>query len=361
MLEQLDREPLGGGASSAEAPGEQQALVLHLWDFAGQQQFYHTHQFFLGARALFVLVVDVARAVEAARVRFWCATLRAHAPEAPVVVVGTKTDTVDEAEWRDRFRQLREQAMALLGGTSRTMRFEAVSAKDGRGVAAVRRHVVELAEAQPYVRALMPLKWRLLEQLVQRVRQTTGAHYLLWPEVMRLGRVARLHTEREVRAAVGFLADMGVVVAFGAPARLRDVVFLDAQWVVDALKAVIADERLDDAHSRRVRDEQLDRVWNDAAIPVAEKQAVRGGVYSRAVLEWLWARVGADVRPVLYELVTTLGLAHRTTIGGTGTAGWLFACMLAERAVAAEAVAFAGVRCWVASEFLKKISGETAG
>jgi internalin A len=42
-----------------------------LWDFAGQDIYYTTHQFFLTQRALYLLVWDQTKPEEVSKVEFW--------------------------------------------------------------------------------------------------------------------------------------------------------------------------------------------------------------------------------------------------------------------------------------------------
>ena len=72
---------------------------LSCWDFAGQEDFYSTHQCFLTPRSVYILVYDFSQgASELASIIPWLLNIYARAPESPVIVVGTHRDTVPNGE-----------------------------------------------------------------------------------------------------------------------------------------------------------------------------------------------------------------------------------------------------------------------
>ena len=85
---------------------------LFVWDFGGQEEYYHTHHLLMSHGAVFVIVVRMRKNAETGRAeldrgRFvaWLDSVRAHGGrKAEAVVVGTFRDELDEAaqkEWRE--------------------------------------------------------------------------------------------------------------------------------------------------------------------------------------------------------------------------------------------------------------------
>jgi internalin A len=50
--------------------GHQETVTLSTWDFAGQEIYYATHQFFLSERSLYFLVFNLLSPVQS-HVEFW--------------------------------------------------------------------------------------------------------------------------------------------------------------------------------------------------------------------------------------------------------------------------------------------------
>lgn len=68
---------------------------LSCWDFAGQEDFYATHQCFLTPRSVYLLVYDMSRGdKELPSIVSWLLNIHARAPQSPVIVVGTHRDLI---------------------------------------------------------------------------------------------------------------------------------------------------------------------------------------------------------------------------------------------------------------------------
>ena len=83
----LDYYPL---ESDAAMPG---ALRAVFYDFAGQEVYYASHQFFMSARSLVLLVWNLSEPATADRCLFWLKSIVARAGKrVPVILVGTHAD-----------------------------------------------------------------------------------------------------------------------------------------------------------------------------------------------------------------------------------------------------------------------------
>src|SRR6266436_2952057 len=72
-----------------QLPSPQHEIILNTWDFGGQQIYHATHQFFLTKRSLYVVVWNARLGVEQGRLDYWLETIKAHAPDVPVLLVAT--------------------------------------------------------------------------------------------------------------------------------------------------------------------------------------------------------------------------------------------------------------------------------
>jgi hypothetical protein len=71
--------------------GQSETVTLSTWDFAGQEIYYATHQFFLSARSLYFLVFNLLSPVQS-HVEFWLQSIRNAAPDSPVFIIGSHAD-----------------------------------------------------------------------------------------------------------------------------------------------------------------------------------------------------------------------------------------------------------------------------
>ena len=68
--------------------------ILHVWDFAGQELFYSTHQFFLSSKSVHLLVFNLNESLEKNKLSFWLHSILTNAPGSPVILVGTHLDRI---------------------------------------------------------------------------------------------------------------------------------------------------------------------------------------------------------------------------------------------------------------------------
>jgi hypothetical protein len=88
-----DRIHEGAGVFTRITSFDDRDLTVHFWDFGGQVMAHATHQFFLRAHCLYVVVLD-ARVVNNANedAEYWLEHVRAFGDNAPVMLVGNKID-----------------------------------------------------------------------------------------------------------------------------------------------------------------------------------------------------------------------------------------------------------------------------
>ena len=67
-------------------------MVLNFWDFAGQELYLVSHQFFLGERALYLMLFDIRATISEGRLSFWMKSLHTRVPFADVLIVATHID-----------------------------------------------------------------------------------------------------------------------------------------------------------------------------------------------------------------------------------------------------------------------------
>eukprot|EP00049_Salpingoeca_infusionum_P013197 m.246542 g.246542 ORF g.246542 m.246542 type:complete len:1402 (+) comp15381_c0_seq2:107-4312(+) len=86
---------------SAMEGQQKESITLTTWDYAGQRVFYTIHHLFLTNHGVYVIVFSMkkllgqsTRPEALAYLRFWLNSIHMHAPQAPVLLVGTHKDVV---------------------------------------------------------------------------------------------------------------------------------------------------------------------------------------------------------------------------------------------------------------------------
>src|SRR5260221_65036 len=114
-------------------------IILNTWDFGGQQIYHATHQFFLTKRSLYMVVWNARLGVEQGRLDYWLETIKAHAPDAPVLLVATHIDERLPDLNYQLYKDVYPQIVGNLG----------VSNKNGNGIAELKIMLADQALRLP--------------------------------------------------------------------------------------------------------------------------------------------------------------------------------------------------------------------
>ena len=96
-------------------------LALKIWDFGGQQIYHATHQFFLSKDAIYLVVWtdskiakkyterdDIPFDVRERSLGYWLDSIDRHAPNSPIIIVGTH---MDDVELRDPIHSIQDEVL----------------------------------------------------------------------------------------------------------------------------------------------------------------------------------------------------------------------------------------------------------
>ena len=85
------------------SPGNgKQTFTFSIWDFAGQEEYYATHQCFLTERSLYLLLWNITHGEKGVReLKPWLDNIALRAPNSKVIIVATFYDRVPEEDRQD--------------------------------------------------------------------------------------------------------------------------------------------------------------------------------------------------------------------------------------------------------------------
>ncbi|CAG2245377.1 unnamed protein product [Mytilus edulis] len=172
--------------STADVPTNLEALC-GLWDFAGQKEFYATHQAFLTKSAVYLVVADITE---------------------------------------DIFKQGVEQ---------HSTDFQHVGDSEGQ-FDELRQAISEAAKEMPNWGELMPLKWILLEHLIE-INKENGKKITTLFEMLKIAEHPEINISRKEDMLL-FLRvqhEIGNIIFFE---DIQDLIILNPQWLVDAFRCL---------------------------------------------------------------------------------------------------------------------------
>ncbi|ETN67521.1 Leucine-rich repeat kinase [Anopheles darlingi] len=240
-------------------------VVFRTWDFGGQREYYATHQYFLSRRSLYLVlwrIIDGRRGL--AEVLQWLGNIQARAPNSPVLIVGTHYDAVGEtlpARKAEELQQIiRDRFIAVSDaekiGLPRVLDSIEVSCRTGHNIKLLAGLIYDTAFAlrppgckEPLLYQRVPASYLALEDVIGSVvagLRQTGAdpvldadryRQLVTHELAQRG-LKGFRDWSELNQATMFLHDNGVLLHYD-DATLRDLYFLDPQWLCDMLAHVV--------------------------------------------------------------------------------------------------------------------------
>ncbi|KAL3888930.1 hypothetical protein ACJMK2_001290, partial [Sinanodonta woodiana] len=249
----------------------EESAALALWDFAGQYVFYTTHQTFLTRRAIYLLVVDLshqvtdlvydecyldAEGIKPCKVHevteIWlnsiysCAT-SSHPGIPPVILVGTHADKIPEKNRQKVINEYFMKIRQMLKNKPLVLHLMDNIAIDNTqcdpSLEKLKRRIFELAEKQPHWGEEKPARWIPLEEAIMKIKASgvKVAPLSLIEEINRSSSI-KIEDRGEMEVFLNFQHDIGTILYFNAEG-LKDMVVLDPQWMIDALKSLITDHR----------------------------------------------------------------------------------------------------------------------
>ncbi|CAG2241367.1 unnamed protein product [Mytilus edulis] len=234
-----------------------------LWDFAGQKDFYATHQVFLSKSAVYLLVTDSLEfstienqgldfEASAEYVSFWfdaihCywSTTKKGRLDPPIIVVCTNEDKIKREKKRQR--QFKDNLGQVLLDQKKKEHLRKIyfisNTEDADSVfEEIRTEISHHAMDMKDWGKNCPLKWLLLQQVLLKLRYSN----VPISETKTLMKIAKhenidISEENEVKRCLQYCNDNGTVIYFDEE-NLSDHVILDPKWLINAFRCLVSDK-----------------------------------------------------------------------------------------------------------------------
>jgi serine/threonine protein kinase/GTPase SAR1 family protein len=234
-----DSASSSSSSSSSNGSSESDGVQFSVYDFGGQQIFYPTHSFFLTGRSIYIICFSLAKTdvnASLARVEYWAKQVKAKAGTPRVVVVGTH---LDDKTAQKNVPLYKERLESLVRRFSFIRACHLVSCRNGNGVPALSKELIELARSLGILKEEIPKSWQVLEQaiLAKRASRISILEGEAFHELCRDVGIS----EQSIALASSFLTDIGTIITHGnRRAPSSNIVVLDPQWLADVFSSIIS-------------------------------------------------------------------------------------------------------------------------
>ncbi len=219
-----------------ECPGED-AIHVHLWDFAGQEITHETHRFFLTERSLYIVVLDGRTGQQMEEAEYWLSHVERYGtrrdggdPErSPVIVALNKWESPGPYEVEQR-RLKREYP--------NIQAFVKTDCKTGLGIDELEATIRAVLNGMPEVRRTWSTSYYEVRQLLDR-KTEDGVHFMTWVDFRKLCEEGGETDRGRQHSMAENLNALGVALYYGEDERLRDTRVLNPNWAANGLYGLV--------------------------------------------------------------------------------------------------------------------------
>ena len=208
-------------------------ILVHFWDFGGQEIMHATHQFFLSKRSLYILVLDGRKEEDA---EYWLKHIESFGGDSPVLVVLNK---MDEHPGFD----VNRPALTEKYGSIRDFFRVACLKKRGGGIGELKKALLKQLGQVELARATWPGKWFNVKTRLEE----TNEHFIEYDEFTRICNKEGITDADTQRTLVQYLNDLGIALYF-EDTWLKTTQVLEPRWVTQAVYRIINAPQLADGH-----------------------------------------------------------------------------------------------------------------
>ena len=259
------------------------AFHFSIWDFAGQEEYYATHQCFLSKHSLYLLVWNVTEGdAGIAALKPWLNNISARAPGSRIIVVGTFLDKVPEED--------RRKVDGLLQKIELTMRYYrldlfkiiAVGLKGHmENVTKLKDHIYNAAaeykvnnqcimgQQIPSSYHVLDAKLSTIHRLVKEGKHEPIMHTAEFEKMVMDLHLFDIQDDEELHTVTCFLHEVGALLHYDdRKHNLDDLYFVDPCWLCDLMSTIVTiKERNPYVKQGILRSKNIPLVFKDKRFP----------------------------------------------------------------------------------------------
>ena len=236
-------------------------FTFSIWDFAGQEEYYATHQCFLSKRSLYLLCWNITECDKGITdLKPWLNNISLRAPGSSVVVVATFLDKMSEEDRRAGLdKELCEKVYEFCNQFARLNIFHsmAVSLQGKQENVGHLKEVIYNAAAEctigkqlvmgvkiPASYLTLDTKLTALREKIQAGKAEPIMHSGDFKEMVHSLKLVDLQDDDELRTVTHFLHEVGSLLHYDDRRHnLDDLYFVDPQWLCKLMSAIVTIEQ----------------------------------------------------------------------------------------------------------------------
>ena len=204
---------------------QDETISLNIWDFGGQEIMHATHQFFLTARSLYLLVIDGRGGMEDSDADYWLKIISSFADRSPVIIILNKIST---HPFDLNQRQLQEKYPFIKA-------FVKTDCFDGTGIDELLNVIKEETDKLDNLRDNFPAEWFKIKEDITRLDK----NFLSFDEFRKFCSSNGENDQSNQNNLASYLHDLGIALNYKDDARLKDTHVLNPLWVTNGIYQIL--------------------------------------------------------------------------------------------------------------------------
>jgi internalin A len=200
-------------------------VLLHVWDFGGQEIMHATHQFFLTQRSLYLLVLNGREGGEDADAEYWLKLIESFGGDSPIVVVLNK---IKEHPFDLNGRGLMQKYPFIKG-------FIKTDCADGTGIDQLLQTIQRETDQLEHLRDSFPGSWFTIKHKLSRLDK----NYLSFEEFREICQQDNEQDEKAQEQLAGYLHNLGIALNYRDDPRLQEMHVLNPHWVTNGIYKIL--------------------------------------------------------------------------------------------------------------------------
>jgi internalin A len=223
---------------------------INIWDFGGQEIYHSTHQFFLTKRSIYLLVTESRKEDRYDDFYYWLNVIKLLGDKSPVVMVLNKCDQPTKElplkDFKDIFSNIVDFVKISLKNEYRDT-FNSFKSK-----------LKVLASNLPHIGNPLPKVWVDIRREIENLK-LEGINYITEKEYLD---ICKKHYRSEESALFlsEYFHDLGVILHFKDDIELKDIVFLNHEWITKGVYSILDDRKII-AQKGKFDNDDLKRIW----------------------------------------------------------------------------------------------------
>jgi internalin A len=230
---------------------------LNIWDFGGQEIMHATHQFFLTARSLYILVLDGRGRLEDNDAEYWLKIISSFGAASPVIIVLNKI----KAHPFDLNRKALQEKYPFI------KEFVKTDCKNGSGIDQLLKVIKKQTNALKNLRDPFPAVWFKIKEKIAFIDK----NFLSFDEFKKFCKANGESEDTAQGLLAGYLHDLGIALNYSDDPRLKDTHILNPHWVTNGIYKILNSDLLE-KNKGEISLKDLSKILNKKIYPAKMHQ-----------------------------------------------------------------------------------------